>query len=83
MPCVTFRLPDGGYAIAKVAARRRRPCSVCGKLGADNRLCDFPVSTGKTCDRVLCAACTAHREPDVDYCPEHAARVCPDGRLKL
>jgi hypothetical protein len=41
------------------------------------------VGKSKTCDRVLCRACAVHKEPDIDYCPEHARLLTPEGKLRL
>lgn len=73
MPCNSFRIPGGGAAIV---CSRRKSCSVCG--APSDKLCDYPLTgekAGKTCDRPLCRRCTAHRPPDVDYCPAHARMV--------
>jgi hypothetical protein len=58
----------------------RTRCSVCGRKGAD-RLCDWLIGNGKTCDKPLCRHCAGHPVPvfgkpetaDIDYCPEHYA----------
>ena len=83
MPCNHVNLPDGGYAIVCSRGGRSKVCSVCKRQTRDAKLCDFPVGPGKTCDRVLCPACATHKDPDIDYCPEHTARTPPEGRLKL
>ncbi len=71
--------------MVRMAPTRARSCSVCKRKTADYRLCDYRTgfASGKprTCDAVLCKACAVHREPDIDYCPLHAAAV--EGRLKL
>lgn len=82
MPCHVVRLPDGTTAIVRLAKARSRRCSACGRQINEWKLCDFPLYT-KTCDRVLCEKCTVHRDPDTDYCPEHAQRITPEGKLKL
>lgn len=74
-------LEGGGYMIVcHSGADPRKKCVVCGVKGAD-RLCDWPMGDGKTCDRVLCRRCAQRPAPvfgkpdmgEVDYCPEHMA----------
>ena len=58
----------------------RQRCAICGVKGAD-RLCDWEMGNGKTCDRPLCRRCASHPIPtfgkpetaEIDYCPEHYA----------
>jgi hypothetical protein len=83
MPCKHIDLPGGGSAIVCSRETRMRRCSVCKRSTRDYRLCDYPIAGERTCDRVLCAACAAHVEPDTDYCPDHAALLASGGRLKL
>jgi hypothetical protein len=83
MTCRVVDFGDGRTAIIRVANQRPRKCSVCTRQLKDWKLCDFPAGPGKTCDRVLCAACATHKEPDTDYCPQHSAMLTPEGRLKL
>lgn len=82
MTCHTVHLPNGVTAIVRMQKPRSRHCWTCKRLLKTWKLCDFPAGKGKTCDRVLCDACAVHREPDTDYCPQHAA-LTPEGRLKL
>lgn len=44
-------------------------CAVC--LDAGYYLCDFPVGSGKTCDRPLCDDHRHGVAPDLDYCNAH------------
>ena len=87
MPCTTIALPGGQTAIVCHDAPRPRSCSVCGVKTRRYKLCDYQVLSGyrsatlSTCDAPLCTACAVHREPDIDYCPLHAA--ASEGRLKL
>jgi hypothetical protein len=44
-------------------------------MGISTALCDWPLATGKTCDRPLCEQ-HGHAHPtksDTDYCPDHWA----------
>ncbi len=49
------------------------PCPKCkGKKTRGSRPCHDCAGTGyRMCNRRLCKACRAHREPDEDYCPDH------------
>jgi hypothetical protein len=69
MPCYVVDIPGGGTALVKMAAPRRKRCSICGEPGG--RLCDFPVGAGKTCDASLCGRCAVPIRKDVEYCPTH------------
>lgn len=73
MSCHHVELPDGHRAIVCVRGERRRlaKCVKCEQRTAD-RLCDFMLPNGKTCDAAVCAGCTSSPAPDVDYCPRHA-----------
>jgi hypothetical protein len=61
------------------------PCA-CGIRIAPYR-CHFPVR-GQFCDAPLCERCAARRptlggQIGAVYCPDHEARVTPEGRFKL
>lgn len=72
-PCHWMKLPDGTTVHVRMARPRKRKCRFC--QSADHAyLCDFPVGDG-TCDAPMCAACTTHVGPDVDYCPNHRGRT--------
>lgn len=88
MSCEIVKLPGGATALVKRPNQRPRHCSVCKRLLKQWKLCDFPTGSARegkprTCDRVLCTACATHRDPDLDYCPAHAAMMTPEGRLRL
>jgi len=76
MECVPVR---GKEMIAFVCGSRVRGnltreqccCKDCGL--PHTRLCDFPVSGGKTCDRKLCDRHAKRIGPEKDYCPWHYA----------
>lgn len=69
MPCYTFFGKNGETVF------------LCGDLGphcfsencADVSafLCDFPVSSGRTCDLPLCASHAYEVAPNIHYCPAH------------
>lgn len=47
-------------------------CYECGSNWPEAEfLCDFPVGQDKTCDRVLCKACSKLVGRDMHYCPTH------------
>jgi hypothetical protein len=70
MPCRIIDLGNGLTAIARVRGKRQPVCFYCGRPG--EKLCDFPIGGGKTCDMSLCRLCAIHTEPDTDLCPKHA-----------
>ncbi len=70
MPCQYVKLPNGGYAIVKLSRTPPKKCSVCSAPRAD-KLCDFPIAEGKTCDSALCNNCAVRVGTDLDYCPKH------------
>ena len=66
---------DGATMIVCSRGQRNPKCEVCGGYGA-TRLCDYPVSQGKTCDRRMCPNCSARpKGKDEDYCPDHRERA--------
>jgi hypothetical protein len=75
--CHVVQTPEGA---ALVCGSRRhntrdvKPCFVKDCPGNADKLCDYPVAEGKTCDR---PCCLRHSRPvkgkeDTDYCLEHA-----------
>lgn len=69
--CHKVNLPDGVVIICRRSRRSLPPkCYVCGR--PSDRLCDFSVSSRKTCDRPLCSHCASNVCGDYDLCPEHA-----------
>ena len=79
-----YKLPDGTMAFICTRGNRSKPCAICGR--PHTKLCDYPLhgaKAGKTCDRPLCERCAVHQEPDVDFCPTHAAMMTEEGKLKL
>lgn len=46
-----------------------RPCAICGWIS--ERLCDFKLGGGRTCDRPLCRHCTTTPAANKDLCPAH------------
>ena len=70
MACKVIKTRDFS---AIVCSRGGRPirCTKCGRPA--NRLCDWPVLPGKTCDKGICASCSYQPELGTDYCPDHAA----------
>lgn len=81
-PCIPFSTPEGtgGFVCTRGSAKGqpRRYCVPCLKDGVRTLapfLCDFPVSTGKTCDAAICekhALRFGFPEKTRDHCPEHA-----------
>lgn len=60
MVCKTVRLPNGGYAIVKLARPHKQRCHFVGNYGR-NRCkeiatlqCDWPTKGGETCSVYMC-----------------------------
>jgi hypothetical protein len=70
MACRWYRLPNGTVVHLNVGRTRSKRCSTCGEPA--DKLCDHVIAEGKTCDAAICAHCALHREPDSDFCKEHA-----------
>lgn len=70
MTCRTIHLGDGSKAILCDRSRRTKKCRSCGGYG-EEKLCDFDVGGGKTCDAKCCSLCAAHVGRDRDYCSKH------------
>jgi len=68
--CVHVDLGGGSFAIARIAGKRPEPCRFCRKKPSE-RLCDWKVAGGKTCDAPMCAECAIHVGKDKDICPAH------------
>jgi hypothetical protein len=69
MPCSVVKVGDS-YAIVTHARQPRRRCRFCAH-GLVERLCDFPLGPGKTCDEGMCSQCATRMGADLDYCPRH------------
>jgi RNA polymerase subunit RPABC4/transcription elongation factor Spt4 len=72
---MTFiRMADGTVAHVRVAKERARRCKVCGRKTGSRwqRLCDFVLANGKTCDLLMCSNCAEATGPDTDLCPVHS-----------
>jgi hypothetical protein len=66
--CVWTTLPDGTRALVQMDVPR---CSFCKRAEGD-RLCDFDIGDGKTCDARVCGRCAKRVGPNLDHCPNHA-----------
>lgn len=53
---------------------RRKQCSEFGCWRYEDKLCDFRLANGKTCDRPLCSghAVKLSDRPGLDYCGPHS-----------
>lgn len=56
---------------AIVCGRTRVPHCVTCRVPAE-RLCDWKVGNGRTCDKGICLEHTMSPAPDKDLCPTHA-----------
>lgn len=77
MPCKTTR-DETGQVTRIVCSRESssKKCEVCGTYTNQVRLCDYPLSSKATCDRVMCPNCSARpKGKDEDYCPDHRERA--------
>ena len=70
MACYHVTLP-GGFTAIVCGVRGASKCSEQGCNSPHTKLCDFPLSAGRTCDRKLCDRYAIKVGPDRDYCPEH------------
>jgi hypothetical protein len=48
---------------------RRKRCGVCGRPA--DKLCDWPMPAGGTCDLPICDRCAVPIGKDKDLCPGH------------
>jgi hypothetical protein len=70
MPCETITDNQGHVTMILCGRRRRQPCKFCHERPVE-KLCDFPVAKGKTCDAGMCAVCATSIAHEVDYCLTH------------
>jgi hypothetical protein len=76
-------MPGGGHAhILCSRGRRSKRCPTCS-TGYVEKLCDFPVGNGKTCDAGMCGRCATAIANEVDYCPKHKGQIPAQGALAL
>jgi len=77
--CRTITTAPGVTIISCGRRRREPPCSVPGCTAEGTQLCDFKLTSGKTCDRRLCCGHATTISKNVDHCPAHArlAGACP------
>ena len=54
-----------------IVCSRPQKCVYCG--GPSDRLCDYLMGTGKTCDQPMCSkhSFRSHAKPDTDFCRLH------------
>jgi hypothetical protein len=79
MPCETIRDANGNVTFILCGRRRHQPCKFCHERAVE-KLCDYPVAKGKTCDAGMCAACATNIAPELDYCPTHKHQAPPPQR---
>lgn len=68
-PCEWLKMEDGTTVHAN-RGRQKKKCAFCSMIHAP-LLCDYPVGTGKTCDKAVCVGCATRIAIGIDYCPEH------------
>lgn len=92
MPCEWLKGPDGSVIhINRGRGRgKAKTCPFC-KRGRVEKLCDFPIGNGKTCDAEMCSQCATqrgHQDIDlghgfkrlndtIDVCPLHKSQPFP------
>lgn len=71
MPCKTIKNDEGKFtAIVCSRGQRRAKCQFCSNYS--EKLCDYELRPGKTCDARICVRCAAHVPgKDIDFCPMH------------
>ena len=78
--CEWIKMPDGTTAIVRFAGKRpeSKKCAWCDKMST--RLCDYRISPQgqvthvRTCDAPMCDDHATNIGPQLDLCPNHAAR---------
>ena len=68
MPCEHVKIGDS-YAIVCSRGSQKK-CKDCGRKCT--KLCDFPLTNGKTCDRPMCDAHAVNQAPEIDFCLIHS-----------
>lgn len=91
MPCEWLQSPDGTVIhINRGRGGKRKVCPFC-KRGKVEKLCDFPLGHGRTCDAEMCAQCATQKghqhteigggfkrlDDTIDVCPIHASQPFP------
>lgn len=65
-PCYSGNDGDGTWFIHGKLGPHCADCSAPG-----DKLCDYPVGNGKTCDRSMCDDHASKIGPNMDYCEAH------------
>jgi len=71
MPC-NFMYDGNGQLMGIACSGRAKPkkCHYCKR--PSDKLCDFKMTNGRTCDLQICERCSIHQEPDIDQCKVHS-----------
>ena len=102
MPCEWLKGPNGENIHINYGRGNRgklMKCKFCNYNYHQNegKLCDFPISEGKTCDAAMCPSCAVRlgaqrtkvgdightRSDSVDVCPIHRSAKVVDGKFVL
>lgn len=72
MTCEITKGP--GFTMIVCSGRTTKKCSEFGCYRKWEKLCDYPLANGKTCQRLLCKghAVQLSGEPGKDFCRAHA-----------
>ena len=78
-----FIQTDFGVVHINIGRQRSFRCHFCNRWS--DKLCDFPIKPGKTCDARICSKCATSVGPDQDHCPRHKDAKLPaqQGALDL
>lgn len=70
--CFPIRFSDGSAGFVCGSFAGEKHCVVCGDFA--ERLCDFKLPDGKTCDAPICKAHATRVGRNLDMCPQHAPK---------
>jgi hypothetical protein len=76
-----FIRTKSGVIHINMGRTRRKRCHFCNRFA--DKLCDFPVRRGKTCDADICSRCATSIGDNLDYCPRHKGQQPAQASLPL
>ncbi|MFW9872546.1 MAG: hypothetical protein ACFFG0_05535 [Candidatus Thorarchaeota archaeon] len=81
MPCIPLKSKDGfikGFMCFSKGTKVE-VCKICGTFA--DKLCDYPIGKGKTCDIALCKEHAKRIGINLDLCPVHYKKYKKKGSL--